>query len=217
MAEKDPDGPSLELPSLGFRRKRKAPRDEPPAGPSSEPVEPAPRTTEEIPAATEPAAVAPEPEPPTVEDEPPAAPPPERRRRQPVSLPTIGALPAALVAGLISGLLLVGLVWASLRLCEVVRGTSSCGNPGFLLLLAVTVLAGWVGAVVLRALGVPGAGSTSALGTGLVAVVTLLFLGDALFAWWMVVAVPVVAAASYAVAVWVSTAVVEPVDDQVHR
>ncbi|QBR92650.1 hypothetical protein [Nocardioides euryhalodurans] len=209
MAEKDPDGPSLELPSLGFRRKRKANRDEPSTEPPADPVEPAPRVTDEVPAA---------PEAPAVEAEQPAAsPPPERRRRQPVSLPTIGALPAALVAGLVSGLLLVGLVWASLRLCEVVRGTSSCGNPGFLLLLAVTVLVGWVGAVVLRALGVPGAGSTSALGTGLIAVVSLLFLGDALFAWWMVIAVPLVGAASYAVAVWVSTALVEPVEDRMHR
>ena len=117
MAEKDPgqDGPSLELPSLGFkRRKRSATR------------------------AAEPARA----EPPTQE-------PAERPRdvRSTASVST--GYPAAVVTGLVVGALLVALVWAALQGCEWVRGTSSCGRPGFVVLIAILVLLVIAGRVLL--------------------------------------------------------------------
>ena len=141
-----------------------------------------------------------------------------RKERRQFSLPAIGGMAASMIVGAVVGLLTVGLTWASLRLCEVVQGTSSCGNPGFFLLLAIMVAMVLIGSVLLRAFGVPDPGSTSFLGVGLVAVVALLFLVDLLFLWWMVLAIPAVAIASFALAHWVTTAFVEPAhNDNLHR
>lgn len=290
MAEKDSgdEHPSLEMPSLGFGRKRKRKRDAPeevpePAAasvpsldpapesvpidePEPEPVlvpEPEPEPVTEI--VTE-AVPEPEPEPepvtetvsvpetaiepvsahepvhehtevlepvgatapPLFADEAPAhrnlaeptdtdAEPGERKKRREFSLPAVGGMTAALITGVLVGVLTVGLTWASLRLCEVVQGTSSCGNPGFFLLLAIMIAMVLIGGAVLRAFGVPDPGSTSFLGMGLVAVIALLFLGDLLFAWWMILAIPAAGMASYALAHWVTTAFVDPVETNMHR
>lgn len=242
MAEEDheKDAPSLELPSLGFRRKRraKAARNaevEQQAAPEQTPVE-----------ETQPAAP---PEPPrVVEDETPARPlyadevdrsseaptevvqpvpadevrpvpgpapledvrPSRRRRREPSS---IGGMAAAIITGLLVGVITVGLTWGSLRLCEVVKGTSSCGNPGFLLLVAIMVSMTLLGSLLLRVWGVPDPGSTSFLAVGLLAVLTLLFLVDVLFDWWMIIVIPAFAIITFALSHWVTTAFVEPTHD----
>jgi hypothetical protein len=201
MAEKDPgnDGPSLELPSFGFRRKRK---------PAAEPVEPKPPPIEPEPTTSEPV------EPPDGPEEPA---PGVRKASRAVSLPAIGGQAAAIVTGLVVGALLVGLVWGSLRLCEVARGTSSCGQPGFLVLLAILVLLVLVGRALLKGFGVDDAGSTSFLGVGVVAVVVLLFLSGQLFEWWTALVVPAAAVVSFALAHWVSTAFVETPEGNLHR
>jgi hypothetical protein len=147
-------------------------------------------------------------------------PPPEpasapRPRRQ---LPTVGGMPAAVITGAVVGVVIVGLTWSSLRLCELVRGTSSCGNPGFLVLLAIVVLAVLLGRLLLRTFGAADPGSTSLLGVGLVTVAALLFLVDLLFAWWMILVIPLVAMASYALAHWVTATFAEPASsDDLHR
>lgn len=235
MAEKEPgeDRPSLEMPSFGFGRKRKR------AAPSPEPTE----ETREVPVALEPEPVRPEPEPtqvlatvppapaapPLFADETPAAPatgddpaaedddPPAEAPRRTLPLPVLGGTAASVVSGLVAGVLVVGLTWASLGLCDVVRGTSSCGNPGIVLLLAILAVAVVAGGALLRALHVPDGTSISVLGMGLVSVVTLLFLVDLLFHWWMILVIPVVAMAAYALAHWVTTAFVEPVETNLHR
>lgn len=123
-----------------------------------------------------------------------------------------------MVTGGIVGLGAVGLTWGSMRLCEVVRGTPSCGNPGFLVLLAILVLMALLGKVMLRSLGVRDPGSTSLLGIGLVAVLALLFPVEQLFHWWMAIVVPVVAVATFALSHWVTTTFVEPAStDDMHR
>ena len=129
--------------------------------------------------------------------------------RREVSLPVIGALQAALAVGAVIGLLAVLLTVASLKLCEVVRGTDSCGGPGVLLLLATLVLLAYVGAWLLRALGIGDPGSTSLLAVGLVAVTAMLFFLDVIYSWWMVIVIPVVAMAAYALSWWVTTRLVE--------
>ena len=216
MADEERERPSLELPSLGFGRKRKqrqpmpepspAPRVEqahtPPAAPAS-PPEPEPAPVVDQPG---------EPEPARVVDQ-----PGEPSTRRQFTLPPINAMAASVVTGLLVGLVGTGLVWGSTRLCELVRGTSSCGKPGFLLLLAVVVIAVLLGRYLLQALGVAEPLSTSVLGVAATTALTLLFLDGQLFEWWMVIALPLVAAAGYAGAHAVTTAVVDPIEDNLHR
>lgn len=243
MAEKEPgdDRPSLELPSLGFGRKRKKsspaapeqsehyvepprepqPQSEPEPAPTErfDPVPPAPAApplfVDEAPTTRSSPVAQAEHDRDDVEDEEPTA----GARKQPreFALPAIGGMTAALVTGLLVGLLTVGLTWGSLRLCEVVQGTPACGNPGFLLLLAIMVVMVLIGRLLLHAFRVPDPGSTSFLGMGTVAVVALVFLVDLLFLWWMVIVIPAVAMASYALAHWVTTSLVEPVENNQHR
>ena len=236
MADEDRgnDGPSLELPSFSFGRRRKrrdvdeTPRPDPvpeqapgPAGEEapttvtpppvvSEPVgRPAPpplladdaAMTGQIPPAP-PGAVST----PVIEHEPEHEPDREpvtdsgpRRARRSRTLPAVGGMAAAVITGVLVGILTVGLVWASTRLCEVVRGTSSCGGPGYLLMLAIVVAMALLGAVLLRVWHLPEPGSTSVLAVGLMAVVALLLV-DLLFSWWMIVVIPAVTALTFALA-----------------
>ena len=62
---------------------------------------------------------------------------PEARRRSRASRcrPALGRWPPPSSPASWSALLTVGLTWASLRGCEALQGTSSCGGPGLLLLL----------------------------------------------------------------------------------
>ena len=254
MATEDPgnDGPSLELPSLSFKRRRRRAKQEPaPTATAPEPTasvepipdpgpEPAP-TPRPVPEPTPAPQPSPEPLPapiPTPEPQPgpmaaatatqvreddtrtgstePTTPDrPRRRRRQPTvgRLPAVGAMAAAVLTGALVGLATVLLTSGSLRGCEVVGGTATCGGgPGFLLLLVIFVVAVLLGAALLRAFGVNDPGSTSFLGVGLLAVVALLVLIDVLMSWWMVLVIPVVGAAAFALAHWVTTAIVEPAD-----
>lgn len=242
MADEDDekDRPSLELPSLGFRRKRReqaAATEEPVTARQETPVaeaQPAPPpeptpAVEDAPQArplyadeVEPAAaeapsevvqpvpaaeVRPVPGPAAVED----APAPRRKRLRTPS--SIGGTSAAIITGLLVGVITVGLTWGSLRLCELVKGTSSCGNPGFLLLVAIMVSMTLLGSLLLRVWGVPDPGSTSFLAVGLLAVMTLLFLVDVLFNWWMIIVVPLFAVLTFALSHWVTTSFVEPTHD----
>jgi hypothetical protein len=260
MAEKDADGPSLELPSFGLRRRRsrkdraadepapptettaaepeQEPKPEPeptavepvpvveapttpiePVPPTAPTPEPAPEPVVEAPAAAEPARAVYVDE---VEDRPVEEAPSEtspadgertaaKQRRAP-SLPSISGMTAAIVTGLLVGVLTVGLTWASLRLCEVLQGTSSCGNPGFALLFAIEVLMIVVGGMLLRVWGVPDPGSTSFLAVGLTAVIALLFVIEVIFAWSMIIVIPLISAATYALSHWVTTRYIEPAE-----
>lgn len=212
MAQDDrsDDGPSLEMPSLSLRRRRRREVDE--EAPSAGPPEPT-ATLPPEPAAYDDSATPPVPE--HVPESRPRAGRRGRRARAPRQLPrlrtpTLPGVTAAVVTGVVVGLLAVVLTWGTLRGCELVRGTSSCGGgPGLLLLVAVLGLLTYAGSWLLRALGVRDAGSTSFLGAGLMAVLAMLFLAGSLFEWWMVVAIPLVAAATYALAWWVTTRAVE--------
>jgi hypothetical protein len=240
--ERGTDGPSLELPSLSFGRKRRkkaaqaAP--EPPAPPAPEPEpEPSPRATRppapELPEPTPPPLFADEVDAPATEPEPEAAAPapvtsvapqapkppaasaatrsaPQRpakqpRRRRRFTLPALGGALAAVVTGILVGVITVGLTWASLRVCEAVRGTSSCGGPGYLLLLGIMVAMILLGTALLRAWGVADPGSTSTLAVGLLAVLVMLFLVGVLFHWWMILVIPACSALTFAAAHWVAS------------
>ena len=127
------------------------------------------------------------------------------------SLPTVSALLAAMVTGAVVGLLTVSLVWLALRGCSSLRGTSTCGDPGLLVLVAIFVAMTYIGRTMLRAWRVPDAGSTSFLGMALVAVVALLFV-DALDSTTGAAVLAVVAAGAYGLSQWVTSTFVEPGD-----
>jgi hypothetical protein len=259
MADQDRDGPSLELPSFGFRRKKKSKKASAAAEveptPSPEPT-PAPEPTETAPAPAPPApepAVEPQPEPtpepatepmpvaregsasqpaassetpgrPMFADETPAAAtavaaPQDsevsetkvdepKKRRRPFRL-SIGAIPGAIVTGILVGLVTVGLTWGSLQLCEFIRGASTCGGTGLIVLLLILLAMVFLGAGLLRLFGVADAGSTSFLAIGLLTVVVLVFLVDLLFNWWMIIVIPCVTLLTYTLSAWVTTSFVD--------
>ena len=169
MADQEPegDGPSLELPSFAFGRKKTVTRSEPDT--DLEPEKPTSRP----------------------------------------SLPALPALQATLAVGAVVGLLAVLLTFASLKLCELVRGTDSCGGPGLLLLVATLVILTYVGGWLLRGFAIDDPGSTSFLAVGLLAVIAMLFFLDVIYNWWMVIVIPIVAMATYALSWWVTTRFVD--------
>ena len=223
--DREKDTPSLEPPSLFGRKRKKAPpapavpavQARPPEAPEA--VEPVadddPSTifdepTEHIEPAVVPAAV-PESVPVASPLTPPPAPPPEEPR--PPREPWLTGRPAAALAGLLVGALIVAATAGSLRLCTEVKGTSSCGNSGFFLLVAILVVGVLVGSALLRAARVPEPGSTSFLAVGLLSVVTLLFLVGQLFEWWMIIVIPIVSVATFLLSHWVTTTYIDPAND----
>ncbi|QWZ07476.1 hypothetical protein KRR39_18835 [Nocardioides panacis] len=133
----------------------------------------------------------------------PEAPGHRTARRRPRLPPPAGGV-AALVTGALVGLAGALLTYLSLRGCEAVRGTESCGGPGLLLLVVILGLMVLLGSVVLAALRVSEPRGTSLLAVGVLAVVVLLVPQEALFSAWTFLAVPVMGAAAYALARWVT-------------
>ena len=221
MSDQD-QGPSLELPPLGFRRRKKA---EPEAAePESAPQEVAESDTEP----SEPAAEAPEP---TAVDEPtqvietvaePAAeepapvvlvaePAPARRARAAKAPRAPSEAPAArtrwlgaAVVGLVAGLALVGLVGVTLQACDAARGNTSCGGPGLFVLFIILALI-TVGATrLLRWWGFGDAGTVAFLGIAVTAIVVLVFLTAHLQSLSMVLVIPVLTGLAFVLSDWVS-------------
>jgi len=128
--------------------------------------------------------------------------------------PLLPAYPAAAVTGAVVGAAMVILTWLSLRGCEAVRGTASCtGGPGFLLLVATFVLCIMLGSTLLKVFAIPDPGSSSFLAVGIVAVLSLLCLIDALDHWSMLIVIPVLSVGAYLASVWVTHTFVEPGSD----
>ena len=193
MAEEERKQPSLELPSL-FRRR----------SPTSE---------------TEPVSVVERVEPtPTVEPVRPEEPRDEAsdsvettpRVRRPFATPSPVA--AAPIVGALVGLLAIGLTWLGLQGCASVRGTSTCGDPGLLVVAAIVAVMALAGVVLLRLLRVAHPTSTSVLGTVLVAVLTLLLPEASYESTWVLVAMPVCGALAFAAAYALTAGNTEPGD-----
>lgn len=134
-----------------------------------------------------------------------------RGRRLP-GLPALSGAAAALVTGLVVGLVGVLLTLGSMSGCEALRGTASCGGPGAFLLLAILAVMILLGRTLLAAWQVRDATSTSVLAVGLAAVVCLTVLIDALLEPTMVVVVPLVAMACFGVSQWVTARAAESED-----
>ena len=184
----DKDEPSLELPTLklpgiGRRRRRRQPLSEQAAPEPTRDLEPGP--------ATEPAPVA------------------TQTRRAPEQRRSGFEVPGVVAAGLTG--LLVGAAGTAATVgamagCEAVRGVSTCGGgPGFFVLVAILALMILLGAAVLKVLRVSASGSTSFLAVGVVTVVAMLVLLDVIFSPWMFLVIPLLGAAAYLTAHWVTT------------
>lgn len=133
---------------------------------------------------------------------------PERGRAA-FSLPPLPGRVAALITGAVVGLFGAVLTYLAMMGCEVVQGTSSCGRPGFFLLLAVLALMVLLGGAALKAWQITDPGSTSLLAVGVLSVIVLVVLIDVVFSGWMFVLVPVLSALSYAFSHWVTTRFIE--------
>ena len=203
------DHASLELPRVRslFRRRKRTPE---PAGESEAGQEHARQPVPEPSPAPEPAAEDTSVLPFALTEEPAEAEAPRRRRpRRPIHIHLPGPL-VALLTGAVVGLALVGLTSAGLHLCSSMRGTSSCGTPGLLVLLVITLVAIVLGSLLLRLFGVGTHGSTSFLGVGLLVVVILIALLPVLDDWWVVIVVPALAMITFVAAWWLTTTYVEP-------
>ncbi len=143
----------------------------------------------------------------------PEAPPGAQREPKPPRGPWLAGRPAALVTGLLVGGLIVGATAGSLRICTEIKGTSSCGDQGFFLLIAILGIAVLLGTVLLRLAHVPEPGSTSFLAVGLLSVATLLFLVGSIFQWWMVIVIPLVSVATFLLSHWVTSTFIDPAND----
>lgn len=211
--------PSLKLPGLGRRRREKKPReaastaDAPPEEPRNEAEDEPTQSWDRaatgalpvngrgehaagpaVPATAQASA-------PATATEVPARPADRARTR--LVLP--GRLAAALT-GLLVGVAGAALTYGAMAACEAVRGVSSCGGvPGFFVLVAIVVLMVLLGAGLLKAFGVKDTVSTSFLGVGIVTVLVMLLLLDVIFSAWMFAAIPILTAAAYLLAHWVTT------------
>jgi hypothetical protein len=132
---------------------------------------------------------------------------PRERRRIRFHVP---GLVAAALTGAVVGLAMVGLAAAGLQGCSSMRGTSSCGKPGILLLLVITAAVILLGSLLLRLAGVATHGSTSFLGVALLVVLILLALLPVLDSWWVVIVVPVLGMVTYAASWWLTTSYADP-------
>ena len=127
----------------------------------------------------------------------------------PYKEPAITGRLAAIVTGLLMGLVGVVLAWAAAQGCEAVRGVGSCGGFGLFALIAILAIEVLLGAMLLRMWRVADPTSTSFLGVGLVAVMAMLFFLDHLESRWMLVVIPVLTALSYLISWWVTETLIQ--------
>jgi hypothetical protein len=194
------------------------PAPEPEPTPAREPVAASPAVVAEEPArpadlyqGTDEPALAPTPfdEPAEDEDELGAEPEPEAER-EPFRLPPLPGRLAALITGLVVGAFGSMLTYVSLKGCNALRGTETCGGTGLLVLVVILVLMVLLGSAILAAWSITEPRSTSFLAVGVLCVIVLLTLMQQLFSPWMFLIVPLISAGGYVLSHWVTTAFIEP-------
>jgi hypothetical protein len=205
--------PSLKLPGLGRRRRRKAGEaSEARVGTTPVPSETVedPTPTEQLGSwdqdATEALPVNGTAEHAAEHVAEPAATKRPRRAKAERTRPVLPGWLAAALTGLLVGAAGAAGTYGAMAGCEVVRGVSTCGGaPGFFILVAIVALMVLLGAGLLKAFRVKDAGSTSFLAVGIVTVLVMLLLLDAIFSVWMFAVIPTLTAAAYLLAHWVTT------------
>jgi hypothetical protein len=120
-------------------------------------------------------------------------------------LPAINPLYAAIISGLLAGLVTVLLAFGASRGCESVRGTDSCGGgAGLLALVVILALEVLIGANLLKAWQIADPFSTSFLGVGLVTTITMIGFLDHIDSPKMLYVIPLMTAAAFALSWWVT-------------
>jgi hypothetical protein len=197
------DEEKLQAPRL-FRRRR-----------DQRPPEPAPAPAPEASSEAADTRVMEQPVPEPAPEPAPAPAAPRRRRPRPklrrpsVRVPAlrVNAYAAAGLAGLVCGLVLVGLTWLALQATD--QGSSVGGRVGLPLLVVIFVVGVVVGGLLLRVLGAPSPGTTAFLGTGAVAVIAMFGIGTHLDTTWAAGLVVVISVAAYLVARWFAARFIE--------
>lgn len=141
--------------------------------------------------------------------EPKAAKQPKDPSQRRINFGTPSGLSAAVMIGAIVGALMALAVWFSGTVSQWTRGTSSLGDKGAIILIAVFALAVVVGGYLLRLAGARSPFTISFLGSALVAVLSMLFLTDVFNHAWGVIIVVILSAAAYALAHWVTTTYID--------
>ena len=174
---------------------------EPPVADPEPPVEKAPKKQKAPKSAKEPKAPKPakEPKPPKA----PKQPKEPIQRRLNIGIPS--GLSAAVMIGALVGAFMALAIWFSGTVSQWTRGTSSLGDGGAIILIAVFVLAVVLGGYLLRLASARSPFTISFLGSALVAVLSMLFLTDVFAHAWGVIVVVILTAAAYALASWVTT------------
>jgi hypothetical protein len=137
----------------------------------------------------------------------PKAPKAPSQRRLKLATPT--GMSAAVMIGAIVGAFMTLAIWFSGTVSQWTRGTSSLGDTGAIILIAVFVLAVVVGGYLLRLAGARSPFTISFLGSALVAVVSMLFLTEVFNNAWGVIIAVILTAAAYALSYWVTTTYID--------
>jgi hypothetical protein len=138
-----------------------------------------------------------------------------RSRKQPADLlvekmPVIKPVYAAILTGLISGLITVLLAKGASAGCEAVRSNDNCGGGiGLLALVAILAIEVLIGANLLKAFRVSDPFSTSFLGVGVVAIFAMLVFLDSLNKVQMIGIIPGLTAVSFLMSWWVTVRFIE--------
>lgn len=138
---------------------------------------------------------------------------PKPPREKPL-IPEVSGMTVSVLTGILVGLLACGATYLGLKGCESIKGTSSCGGPGFFLLVAIMIALVVISGYIMKAFRVVDPGSTAFLAVGLLAVIVLLFLVDVIFDWWMIIVIPLIGAGTFALSHWVTATFIEPADNQ---
>ena len=126
-----------------------------------------------------------------------------------IKLPQVAPRTAALITGVICGLVAVLLGWLSASGCQAVRGVGTCGGFGLIALIAILAIEVILGGTLLRSWGISEPTSTAFLGVGLVAVAAMLFFLGSIGSVWMLLVIPVLTAATFLLSWWITAAVID--------
>jgi hypothetical protein len=114
-------------------------------------------------------------------------------------LPAIPPLLAAVLTGILAGLVTVLLALGAREGCQSVRGTESCGGGvGLLAIVAILVIEVLIAASLLKAWRISDPFSTSFLGVGLVTTIAMLFFLGQIDSPWMLLVIPALTAVMFA-------------------
>jgi peptidoglycan/LPS O-acetylase OafA/YrhL len=104
------------------------------------------------------------------------------------------------VVGVLSGFVVIAMVWLSERGCDRFRGASNCGAFGLPLLVLTMVVTVVLAAMALSRLAMPHPKLVAFLGVAFMVLIVVGFLSDSLFSTWRLLVVPALTAIMFEVA-----------------